>query len=687
MAELKAARPRRALGWLLLSLSLGASGCEGCSCQGDRLVTFGLDAGARPGQSAPVANVPGVSGPDAGVGAVAGVRARALPAGTRRVELSGHPLQRDDGDLRAILMVDVDADGDQDAYVLHTRGAAPAAGAAAPAAGSPASAPTVVLSLARVAPGGVTLAELGHTLAPADCELSEGSGETLGPTLVVLSAAFTCATGPASVALIASLEAQPRLEERLTLLAPAPAASTDTPEPDAAAATPASPSAPLPGATTPDPSALPLGLALRAEDKNQDGTPDLVARVSLGEGDDAVSVDLAWIEGASGLARDRAEPEATLRTLANAAADPLTRQPEVALRSALRVLALYTALCAEGGAERVRLGDAQGLPCGRSRGAGKAAAVVAAAHAQAGDVFAAAQALARLDSSALTVSEAERRMVTRAYGRAPTPRGLVMRKLADVTGRGGLSFLDDQHVQLPGGRVMSIREPVPTAAPPPAASPEDGGVAATGNQATTSPGGVPTSNLPPPRLNAGLVVDPSGRFRTSRVGRSCAAYVVELSALDPILHGPPRLAVIAALPTPRCAAGAPGAIEAAEDGGFVPLGWAPQGLLLARRDELWVVPLTDEARPAGEPFRVATGTLPPAPVNGPAIQRDGSRYVTTLDAGVVLHTLGPEPSLTLLRPPGWGEVSGDTAVRGVALAPGGNAVVVQRGAAVYLLTW
>ena len=114
---MKAARPRRALGWLLLSLSLGASGCEGCSCQGDRLVTFGLDAGARPGQSAPVANVPGVSGPDAGVGAVAGVRARALPAGTRRVELSGHPLQRDDGDLRAILMVDVDADGDQDAYV------------------------------------------------------------------------------------------------------------------------------------------------------------------------------------------------------------------------------------------------------------------------------------------------------------------------------------------------------------------------------------------------------------------------------------------------------------------------------------------------------------------------------------------------------------------------------------------
>jgi hypothetical protein len=684
---LKAARPRRALGWLLLSLSLGASGCEGCSCQGDRLVTFGLDAGARPGQSAPVANVPGVSGPDAGVGAVAGVRARALPAGTRRVELSGHPLQRDDGDLRAILMVDVDADGDQDAYVLHTRGAAPAAGAAAPAAGSPGSTPTVVLSLARVAPGGVTLAELGHTLAPADCELSEGSGETLGPTLVVLSAAFTCATGPASVALIASLEAQPRLEERLTLLAPAPAASTDTPEPDAAAATPASPSAPLPGATTPDPSALPLGLALRAEDKNQDGTPDLVARVSLGEGDDAVSVDLAWIEGASGLARDRAEPEATLRTLANAAADPLTRQPEVALRSALRVLALYTALCAEGGAERVRLGDAQGLPCGRSRGAGKAAAVVAAAHAQAGDVFAAAQALARLDSSSAHGQRGRAPHGDARLRACPTPRGLVMRKLADVTGRGGLSFLDDQHVQLPGGRVMSIREPVPTAAPPRRPAPKTAGSRPWATRRPPARGACPT---PTCRRRASTRAwwwtraGASGRRAWGAAARptwwSCPRSTPSCTGRH-AWRSSPRWT------TPRCAAGAPGAIEAAEDGGFVPLGWAPQGLLLARRDELWVVPLTDEARPAGEPFRVATGALPPAPVNGPAIQRDGSRYVTTLDAGVVLHTLGPEPSLTLLRPPGWGEVSGDTAVRGVALAPGGNAVVVQRGAAVYLLTW
>jgi len=208
-----------------------------------------------------------------------------------------------------------------------------------------------------------------------------------------------------------------------------------------------------------------------------------------------------------------------------------------------------------------------------------------------------------------------------------------------------------------------------------------------GNTPAPTASGVANPNLPPARLNAGLIVDPSGRFKASRVGRSCAAYVVELAALDPILHGPPRLATIAPLDAPRCAAGSPSAIEAPEDGGFVPLGWAPQGLLLSRRDELWVLPLTDDARPAGEPFRVATGSLPPAPVNGPAIQRDGSRYLTALDAGVVLHTLGPEPSLTLLRPTGWSELTGDTAVRGLALAPSGNAAVVQRGAAVYLLTW
>jgi len=262
-----------------------------------------------------------------------------------------------------------------------------------------------------------------------------------------------------------------------------------------------------------------------------------------------------------------------------------------------------------------------------------------------------------------------------------------MRKLADVSGRGGLSFLDDQHVQLPGGRVISIREAPASTAPAAPAATEDGGILGAGNTVAAPASGVANPNLPPARLNAGLVVDPSGRFRASRVGRSCAAYVVELAALDPILHGPPRLAVIAPLDAPRCAAGAQSAIEAAEDGGFVPLGWAPQGLLLSRRDELWVVPLTDDARPAGAPFRVAPGTLPPAPVNGPAIERDGTRYITVLAEGVVLHTLGPEPSLTLLRPPGWSEVSGDTSVRGLALAAGANAVVVQRGAAVYLLTW
>lgn len=675
MAELKAAQPR-GLAWVVAGLVLGLAGCEGCSCGGDRLVTFGLDAGARPGQSAPVADVPTGRGPDAGALGGTGERARALPAGTRRVELSGQPLQLTDGDLRSILMADVDGDGDQDAYVLHTRGVS-VPGATAPAGAGALTAPIVVLSLARVAPSGVTLTELGHALAPPECELSQGGGETLGPTLVVLTAAYTCATGPASVALLASREAQPRLRERMTLLAPAPVVVPPSADAPASAA---------PAPVSADPSSLPLALALRAEDKNQDGVPDLVGRVSLGEGDDAVSVELTWIDGAGGLARDRAEPEATLRTLANSAAEPLTRQPEVALRSAQRVLALYTALCEEGGAERVRLGDAQGLPCGRSRGAGKAAAVVAAAHAQAGDVFEAAEAIARLDAETLTVSDAERRMVSRAYGRAPGPRGLAMRKLADVTGRTGLSFLDDQYVQLPGGRVVSIRD-VPAAPPTPAAAAEDGGVPAGGNTATAPAAGVANPNLPPPRINAGLVVDPSGRFKAARVGRSCAAYVVELVALDPILHGAPRLANLAPLETPRCPAGAPAAIEAAEDGGFVPLGWAPQGLLLARRDELWVLPLTDEARPAGEPFQVAAGTLPPAPVNGPAIQRDGARYVTALDAGVVLHNLGPEPGLTLLRPTGWSDVTGDTAVRGLALAPSANAVVVQRGASVYLLTW
>lgn len=698
-----AARPRPALALVWLGLVLGLAGCDGCSCEQDRMVTFGLDAGPRPGQSAPVASVPALGGTDGGAGAWVPTPARALPAGTRRVELSGHALELSDGDLRAILLVDVDGDGDQDAYVLHTRGAAAAPAAGAPAR-TPGSAPTqLVLSLARVGPSGAALSELGQLSAPAECSLSTPRGETLARSLVSLGADYACPTGPASLTLIATLEAQPRLAERLTLLAPAASGDGASGAPEASG----SPASATTGALTAD--ALPLSVVLRAEDRNTDGAADLVARVMLGTEGDHVSVELLWLNSASGLSRDRAEPEATLRTLANAAADPLTRQPEVALRGADRVLALYTALCSEGGAARVQLGDVRGLPCGRSRGAGKAAAVVAAAHAQAGDVFEAAAALARLEDPGLTLSDAERRMVTRALGRAPGPRGLSMRKLADVTARAGLDFVDEHHVQLPGGRVVSLRESPPTptpggatmapsqpegpaapaapASPAPTASssaPEDGGVPAPQGNTTDTPA---ASNLPPPRANAGIIVDPSGRFRVQRLGRGCASHVVELTALDPILHGPPRVAAIEPLASPSCRGDTQPSLEVADDGGFAALGWAPQGLLLARGAELWVVPLTDEARPAGAPFQVASGSLPPAPVNGPAIARDGTRYLTALDFGLVLHTLGPEPSVTLLRPAGWAELPSDAPVRGLALSPAGNAAVVQRGSAVYFLTW
>jgi hypothetical protein len=286
-----------------------------------------------------------------------------------------------------------------------------------------------------------------------------------------------------------------------------------------------------------------------------------------------------------------------------------------------------------------------------------------------------------------------------------------LRKLADVSGRGGLSFLDDQHVQLPGGRVVSVRAPgaaaadsappsttptaatptaaTPTAATPTAATARDGGVEP--ESPTSAPdGGVnrPTAGgnpLPPARPNAGLIVDPSGRFRVQRLGQSCGAYVVEIAALDPILHGPERVARVAAREDATCPTNTPPTLESNETGGFVALGWAPQGLLIGRAQQAYVVPLNAEARPAGEPLEVLPGALPPAPVSGPAVLRDGSQYLTFVDAGVVLHTLTPERSATLLRPAGWSELSGP--LRAVALAPSGRAAVVHRGDAVYLLTW
>ena len=94
---------------------------------------------------------------------MAGVRARALPAGTRRVELSGHPLQRDDGDLRAILMVDVDADGTLETVVYTTPD-----GAVTKTLGY-ASGQLVTLTLSGALPSGIdtvkTLVYAGDSLA------------------------------------------------------------------------------------------------------------------------------------------------------------------------------------------------------------------------------------------------------------------------------------------------------------------------------------------------------------------------------------------------------------------------------------------------------------------------------------------------------------------------------------------
>ncbi|AKF05537.1 hypothetical protein DB32_002686 [Sandaracinus amylolyticus] len=587
-------------------VSLALVACDSCERGGP--VPFGLDGGSA-GRARTEGPGETQARPDAP--ARASMVTRELPDGTAQVEVEGASIAIEGESLRALGAIDLDRDGDRD-VVLVTGGT----GAHGPR----------VLFASRDGAAFAAPIELATTPALASgCTIDRATLRALSDDRLAAEADATCASGdaPRVLHVIAiAAEARPRVLERFVLRARAV---------DVAPAE---------------------SLALRIEDRDGDGHADLVADVALrAEGVEAAAdVSLAFLDRPAGLARDATEPEARIAALAQEARTALRRHPDRARAIASRALTLWDALCREPGRARLEIGGAAGVPCGRSAGAGRALAVLAQAAARTSDPLLALDALSRLGStSQISVRDGERDAARSALDglanaaltihegpalEAPRERG---------PRRSVLAFLAEDRLLVRGSapRVITL---------------ESGG---------EQRGADAESSL--------AMVDPSGGRRLVAIERRCAGTVLVIGPVDALadLGGARHDALIAPRRPPP---GAPcpdltPALRADEDG-WRALGWAPQGVLLARGTELRVVPLDLEGRAAGDPVVLEAGAAIPAPIAPGHATADARVYAYATSAGLVVITLAPERRAEFVRPAGW--VAPEGASIDVAVSPSGR---------------
>lgn len=601
----------RPLAVLTCALALiGASGCS--SCDGDA-VPFGLDAGRGTAHERE---------PERGEPERARPTGRAFPDGTRRVDVEGAPIEVD-GSVRALFADDVDDDGDRDAIVLIAGADAALSLAFARREGSRFEPPRV----------------LSRAPAAAGCVVEAPALEPLGDGWLVARATLACAENAAASRRdlwIATTERTPRALEHLAVL-------------DAEGR--------APGA---------VDLALAAADRDEDGHEDLVVTVSVTNGEAPTSIELPWLDRPSGLARDAAEPERTFAARARDGLRALRRTPARALAVSREVARLHEVLCREPGRARLRVGNGDGLSCGSSEGAGRAATTVVRALAKQGELLEALSALERLETPGLVINDERREAVREAIASAPATAGVTLREgpahaapAAPALRLSALAFLDEDRLLLRGERPRIY---------------------------TISTGAMADAD---PAMAELRVLDPANAYAVAGVERRCAGHVLRVVPARAFImgqvlgatHSTPLLAAR----EPPAGAPCPDLTPALrdDDGGFQVLGWAPQGVVAARGGALSVVPLDMSAQPAGPPELLSEGTLPPAPLPPGAITRDGRFLVEIRGVGVIVHPIAPSGAPQLFWPEGWAAREGE--VTDAAVAPSGRRVAVLRGGRVLVL--
>jgi hypothetical protein len=407
-----------------------------------------------------------------------------------------------------------------------------------------------------------------------------------------------------------------------------------------------------------------LEASVSAGDLDADGHSDLLIGLDVSPAElPATHVDVRFWNRAGGLARDRSEPEQTLLALAEQAKTERKRKPASAGQLARQVLAVYGALCSESGSARLGIDGGQGLDCGASLAAGRAGSVLTAVLAAEGKLLPALERYETLRSPALRLTDNDWERVQSALAARVERTSFSWREGPPVALPPGsaarlsvVAFLDERHVLLRGP------------------SPRSYDVASN----TAEPIGV---------HGATLIIDPSARYALAAVVRGCEGPKLSIvrvaQVLEGMVAGPPIAEPLIVPGTHPAGTPCPPAQAQARDdrGGFRPLAWTSQGVLLARGAQLWLLALDASARAAAPARLLEPGAALPALGYSGEVSSDGRLQALITPLGVALLERSSGRARLIALPEG-----SDAAPTDLALSPSGKSIAIVRAGKLFVAT-
>ena len=408
-------------------------------CSGRKQVPFGLQDTGAPTELA----------------AEAEASAAELPVGTAfepdqvEVPVADSTLVLQAGYALAALQLDLDGDESIDALVV--------------------SADPQEVRLQAAYPRGldVTARKIDSFLVPSHCGEPAAEIRQLSAALVGVRVEHACETGKRTNFWLVTIEAQPRIRERITVLPPN------------------------------DRSTAAIDLDLRVEDRDADGYDDVVANVRIGE----IDIPLAWLNRPGGFARDLSQPEGTLRELADAAWESLDSDLAGAKKRALAVVDAFVALCRESGAARIGLSGTHGLQCQQSPAAARAVSVAITAAIRRGNFVRALELQRWWEGTAAQPSPEERELVQAAWRKTKDKTTATWRAIDSEGSRAHLYFRDADTLVVDGRAPRAIQ-------------------LSSGSKTRLSESDI----LPPVR-------DPEGRYAVRTVRVTCVGFEAEVGPI------------------------------------------------------------------------------------------------------------------------------------------------------------
>jgi hypothetical protein len=313
----------------------------------------------------------------------------------------------------------------------------------------------------------VTPQRIDSFLVPSDCKDPKAQIRQLSASLVSVQVDHACEAGNRTNIWLLTIEAQPRVRERITVLPPN------------------------------EGSTAPISLELRVEDRDADGYEDVVANVRIGE----VEVPLAWLNRPGGFARDVSQPEATFKLLADDAWAFLDSDPDGSETRARGVLDAFIALCRESGASRIGLAGTQGIQCHQSQAAARAVAVAMIAAIRRGTFIRALELQRWWDGSGMLPSAEEQALVQSAWRKAKASARASWRLIDKESATAHLYFTDIDTLVVDGFSPKAIK------------------------LSTGAATRIPNAAIVPPTRS------PNGRFAVRGVRVTCAGFEAEIGPL------------------------------------------------------------------------------------------------------------------------------------------------------------